>query len=145
MPLPDPQPGLVISYAYLWDDEHQRGQEEGLKDRPCAIVLARQIADGVTVVTVVPITHSPPSDPDAAIEIPPATKARLGLDHLRSWIIASEVNDFVWPGPDIRPLPAVTPTAYDYGFLPPALFNELKALIIEKSRSRTVHIVARTK
>jgi hypothetical protein len=43
------------------------------------------------------------------------------------------------------PLPGVTPTAYDYGFLPPALFNELKALIIEKSRSRTVHIVARTK
>lgn len=31
MTLPDPEPGLVISYAYLWHHEHARGREEGLK------------------------------------------------------------------------------------------------------------------
>ena len=40
MAIPTPEPGLVISYAYLWDHEAQRGQEEGRKDRPCVIALA---------------------------------------------------------------------------------------------------------
>jgi hypothetical protein len=40
MPLPAPQRGLVISYAYLWHHEHRAGLEEGRKDRPCVIVLA---------------------------------------------------------------------------------------------------------
>lgn len=37
---PEPQPGLVISYAYLWSDEAERGLVEGREDRPCAIVVA---------------------------------------------------------------------------------------------------------
>jgi hypothetical protein len=40
MPIPNPEPGLVISYAYLWHHEHQAGREEGQKDRPSVIVLA---------------------------------------------------------------------------------------------------------
>ena len=46
MSLPTPRPGLVIRYAYLWADEHRRGAEEGLKDRPCAIVAANQVIEG---------------------------------------------------------------------------------------------------
>jgi hypothetical protein len=42
MPFPVPIAGMVVRYAYLWRDEHQRGQEEGVKDRPCAILLAVQ-------------------------------------------------------------------------------------------------------
>jgi PemK-like, MazF-like toxin of type II toxin-antitoxin system len=78
--LPTPQPGLVISYAYLWSREHDRGTEEGVKDRPCAIVAARQIIEGREVVTVVPITHMPPTNRADAVEIPPALKSHLGLD-----------------------------------------------------------------
>lgn len=63
MSLPPPRPGLVIAYAYLWAREHRRGLEEGQKDRPCAIVAARQVIERREVVTVVPITHTPPSDP----------------------------------------------------------------------------------
>ena len=75
MPLPDPQLGLVISYAYLWHHEHQAGQDEGRKDRPCVIVLAvDRGADGL-IVTVVPVTHVPPADPSLAIELPPAVSA----------------------------------------------------------------------
>jgi hypothetical protein len=36
---PVPRPGLVIRYSYLWESEARQGREEGVKDRPCAIVL----------------------------------------------------------------------------------------------------------
>ena len=56
MAITTPDPGLVISYAYVWGHEAQAGQEEGLKDRPCVIALAveRQL-DGETIVTVLPV------------------------------------------------------------------------------------------
>jgi len=40
MPLPEPEPGLVISYSYLWHYERAAGVEEGRKDRPCVILVA---------------------------------------------------------------------------------------------------------
>jgi hypothetical protein len=53
MPIPTPEPGLVISYAYLWDHEAQSGQEEGRKDRPCVIAIAvERQPDRETLVTV---------------------------------------------------------------------------------------------
>ncbi|MEI9853142.1 MAG: hypothetical protein WDN24_22445 [Sphingomonas sp.] len=52
---------------------------------------------------MLPITHSPPADRDLAVELPAATKHRLGLDDARSWIVTHEYNRFTWPGPDIRP------------------------------------------
>ena len=114
MSLPQPRPGLVISYAYLWAREHRKGLEEGRKDRPCAIVAARRVLAGRDVVTVVPITHSAPADPEDAVEIPATLKRHLGLDDLPSWVVVCETNDFLWPGPDLRPAgPA-------YGMLPPA-------------------------
>jgi hypothetical protein len=33
------------------------------------------------------------------------TKRRLGLDAEQSWIMITEANGFVWPGPDLRPVP----------------------------------------
>lgn len=129
MALPAPVPGLVIRYAYLWRDEALRGQEEGTKDRPCVVILAVEAADGDTVVTVAPITHSPPRHPETAIEIPAATKRRLGLDGERSWIIAADLNRFVWPGVDLRP---VTPGSgrFDYGLIPGSLYTALKERVL---------------
>lgn len=50
MGLPAPVPGLVIRYSYLWLEEHRQGREEGVKDRPCAIVLASaETNEGQTV------------------------------------------------------------------------------------------------
>lgn len=54
MAFPTPHPGLVISYAYLWAEESDQGREEGVKDRPCAIVVARRLAEGKDIITVVP-------------------------------------------------------------------------------------------
>ena len=145
MPLLKPEPGLVISYAYLWYDEERKGLEEGLKNRPCAIVLvAKEEHDGETLVTVVPVTHAPPARLDEAVDIPASTKERLGLDDQRSWILLSEVNRFVWPGPDLRPVPRSNPQRFDYGFLPPRLFGEIKQKLVEVYRNRRLRTVTRS-
>src|SRR5262245_21440649 len=97
-----PERGLVINYSYLWTSEDKAGSEEGRKDRPCAIIVARYNDEGRMRLRVVPVTHSQPANPEHAIEIPAVTKKRLGLDSDRSWIVLTEVNDFTWPGFDIR-------------------------------------------
>jgi hypothetical protein len=85
MALPEPQLGLVLSYAYLWHREHQAGREEGLNDRPFVIVLAlEQRGEGTTLVRVVPVTHSPPGNTATTFELPPAVRKHLGLDGERS-------------------------------------------------------------
>ena len=85
MPIPTPEPGLVIAYSYLWHREHEAGREEGRKERPSVVVLAiERDADGATVVTVLPITHTPPADPALAVEMPAPVKRHLGLDAERS-------------------------------------------------------------
>ncbi|MEA2754457.1 MAG: hypothetical protein QOJ54_746 [Aliidongia sp.] len=102
MPIPAPEAGLVISYAYLWHYEHRVGQEEGRKDRPSVIVLSAERAeDGATIVTALPVTD----DPAAAVEMPQAVKRLLGLDDHRSWIVVAEGNEFLWPGYDLRKIP----------------------------------------
>jgi hypothetical protein len=143
MPYPNPEPGLVIGYSYLWKDEAERGQVEGLKNRPCAIILSVRNDDGERIVSVVPITHSPPADPDAAIEIPQRTKQRLGLDDERSWVVLSEYNKFVWPGPDLRPISRTNNDQYDYGFLPPKLFDQLKMKMLEQIKKQQVRTISR--
>jgi hypothetical protein len=120
MPLLLPQPGQVIRYSYLWWNEARRGRTEGAKDRPCGVVLTRRSDAGTTHVYVLPITHTPPQDPEAGIEIPRATKQRLGMDTERSWIITTELNRFIWLGPDIRALPT---GEYSYGYLPGKLLQ----------------------
>jgi len=71
--LPEPVPGLVIRYGYLWAEEHGRGQEEGLKDRPCSVVLVSTDEAGDRWVTVLPVTHTPPAETGLAVEIQAAT------------------------------------------------------------------------
>lgn len=133
MPVPDPEPGLVISYAYLWHDEYRAGREEGRKDRPSVIVLAtRRETDGATIVTALPITHQPPIDPAAAVEIPAAVKRHLGLDDECSWVVVAEGNEFLWPGYDLRRLRHSD--RYDYGFLPPRYFNRVREAFVAYHR-----------
>ena len=125
MNIPDPQPGLVIRYAYLWRDEQRRGLDEGQKERPCAIVLAVAKTDGAARVVVAAITHAPPAAGSGAISIPPVTAKRLGLDEVPQWIVTHELNIFTWPGPDIRPAPGSNPTSIAYGQLPQRLTTQL--------------------
>jgi mRNA-degrading endonuclease toxin of MazEF toxin-antitoxin module len=121
-----PRPGEVIRYAYLWRAEHEAGQEEGVKDRPCAVVMSiAGRADSARVI-VLPITHTPPARGANAVELPPAVKRRLGLDDDRSWVVLDEANRFTWPGPDIRPFDGRSGRTVSYGFLPPELFRVVR-------------------
>jgi mRNA-degrading endonuclease toxin of MazEF toxin-antitoxin module len=138
MPLPRPEPGLVLSYAYLWRHEHNRGREEGIKARPCAVVLASRDAAGRTVVAVAPITHRAPADPARAIPLPPTVKRHLRLDRAASWIVADEVNRFLWPGPDLRPISRREPDRFAYGFLPEDVFDRLRERMIALHRTGEV-------
>jgi hypothetical protein len=140
---PTPHPGLVIRYAYLWEREAKEGREEGVKDRPCAIVLVVLNRGKAPLVRVLPVTSSAPSDPADALEIPPATKKRLGLDADRSWVVLTEANDFVWPGPDLRPAISGDPSSVVYGVLPPGFMAALRQKLAQRWTEKRA-AVART-
>ena len=125
MPLPDPKPGLVIGYSYLWQDQARTGREEGAKDRPCVIVLAAQRQLGGLVVHVTPITHTRPALQADGVELPPGTKARLGLDDQTSWIVTTELNCFTWPGPDLRPISRDKPDTFVFGEIPLGILQQV--------------------
>jgi len=141
---PVPQPGLVIRYSYLWANEARAGREEGVKDRPCTIVLVLLRDGDAPLVRVLPITHSAPADRADSLEIPLATKQRLGLDSERSWVVLTEANDFIWPGPDLRPAVSGDPSSVAYGMLPPGFMKALRARLIELWRAERVRAVGRT-
>lgn len=140
MKKPDPAQGLVIRYDYLWRDEAARGRQEGAKDRPCAIVVARQGDGSETHVVLAAITHTPPVNPKGAIEIPQQVKRHLGLDDERSWIIVSELNIVKWEDPGIVP---AQKTRWDYGFLPPKLTKAMVDKAIEQQQDKKLNFIDR--
>ena len=142
MTLPEPAPGQVIRYSFLWHAEAAAGALEAAKDRPCAIVVATQRADDDLLVVVAPITHSAASDPEAEIEIPPEVCAKLGLDGERQWLRVDEVNTFLWPGYDLRPIPG-SGGAFVYGNLPVGLFEALKRGINRLRTARRIRSTSR--
>ena len=127
MDYPSPEPGLVLSYSYLWRKEEAAGRVEGTKPHPAAIILIQE--PGLKpLVTVVPITHSAPSSSDVAIAIPPRLAAHWGLDAKPHWVIVSEANQFHWPGFDIEPNKKGN---YYYGFVSPKLLEQIAAKFVE--------------
>ncbi len=142
MSLPNPAPGLVICYSYLWHEQHQAGAEEGRKARPCAIVVATTDDDGDTKVYVAPITHSRPDD-EHAVELPSGAKRRLGLDDQPSWIVTRELNRFIWPGYDLRPIARDKPDVFAWGFLPVETFAAVKRGIALHQRAKHLKLTSR--
>lgn len=134
MSWPLPVPGMMIRYSFLWSKEQERGYEEGSKDRPCAVIVAAGSTETGIQTYVLPITHSLPLDLRHAVEIPVAVKAHLGLDSDRSWVIINEINDFVWPGFDLRPIGRTGSPVY--GMLPPTFFRVLRSRFVEQVRPK---------
>lgn len=139
-----PRPGEVISYSFLWADEYEAGQEEGIKTRPCVVVMSLTTAAGNARLIVLPVTHTPPGNGAPAIEIPRATKLRLGLDDARSWIVLNEANRFIWPGPDIRPFDTPQGRTISYGFLPPGFFRAVRDRFLALDAAAKTRPVSRT-
>jgi hypothetical protein len=145
-----PVVGLTICYSYLWHREHRDLQrEEGLKYRPCVIVLSHEAIKGLPgrfVAEVVPVSHSRQYDPDA-VEIPPPVKRRMGLDMDHSWIITTEINRFIWPGPDLHPArhsdnPAET--EWHWGVMATDVFRRAKEKILARRAARSLLIAPRS-
>lgn len=140
MPLPEPEPGLVINYEYLWRWESVEERETAVKARPAVIVLVA--GDGPDVM-VVPVTTQPAADQRDTVEIPQRVAAHLGLDTSRpSRVVVDEVNMFRWPE-DLAPLPGRSPGSFHYGFIPPRLFEQIKQAVLKNRRSGNLQTVKR--
>lgn len=134
-----PSVGSVISYSYLWKEEHEKGQIEGLKVRPCVVMVVG--ADGGEFV-VAPITHSPTNT--EGIELNHALKRRLGLDDEKSWLILTEVNIFRWRGPDVYPVFKDGSNLLEYGKIPDAMIRRARDHMIENMQNKTFDRVERS-
>lgn len=108
------------------------------------IVLSAVTLENETTVVVLPVTHSPPLKDAVAVEIPTATKRRLGLDDERSWIVVTEANKFSWPGPDLRPVVSGSLTTVAYGELPADLFRKVRDAFVREYQQRRARLVQRT-
>jgi hypothetical protein len=136
--------GSVIRYAYLWKRERERAQDEGIKDRPTIVMaLSVQVEDEATRVYVLAVTHTPPRSDADAIQMPPAAKRHLGLDDDPAWIITTEANTFLWPGPDIRPIPGRASGTVVYGRIPDNLLRRVIASYVENATKKRTTIVSR--
>ena len=136
MSLPEPVPGMVIRHAFLWSHEAAQGRTEGVKARPCAVIVAARRTDtGAVRVTVAPITHTSPQDETACVEVTDRIKGALGLDNERQWLRFDELNSFDWPGFDLSPIPG-TDRSYTYGMLPKAFFDQARNAIVDRIRQR---------
>ncbi len=129
MPLPEPRPGLVIRYDYLWIREAAFGREQG-KERPACLVAAMDSAASPRFVVILPITHAAPGKDTVGVEIPAKVREALGLDDAPSWVIVSEHNVDEWPNGGLAPVPG-RPGVFSYGFIPPGLFAQVKAKFLE--------------
>lgn len=132
-----PEAGEVINYSYLWEYEYRQGRDEGVKERPVAVVLVTQSVDGLDQVHVVPMTTQPPRKGQQSIEVPAAVRAHLGLSAERSWVVVDEWNRFTWPGYDIRPIRGREP-AISYGFLPAGFFRQVRDALVAAAIGRPV-------
>jgi hypothetical protein len=140
--LPDPTPGLVVRYDYLWTHEAAAGRNQG-KDRPACLIAATDRLTAPRYVVLLPITHSLPVGDVVGIEIPARVKEALGLDDEPSWIIVSEHNVDEWPNPGLSPLPGKS-DVFSYGFIPPGLFRKIKAVFLDLARQKKSETVRRS-
>ncbi len=129
MALPEPKPGLVIRYDYLWTREAKIGRSQG-KERPACLVAAIDSPASPRFVVILAITHTRPDSDTIGVEIPAKVREALGLDDSPSWIIVSEFNVDEWPNAGLASLPG-QPGIFSYGFIPPALFAQVKAKFLE--------------
>lgn len=128
MALPEPKPGLVIRYDYLWRRESLAGRDHG-KDRPACLVAASDPGATPRFVVILPITHPPRAD-TIGVEIPPRVRESLGLDDVPSWVIVSEHIVDEWPNGGLSAVPG-RPGVFSYGFVPPRLFATIRARFLE--------------
>jgi hypothetical protein len=89
----DPVEGDIWRYPYLWGSQDDRGETEGRKDRPTAIIAALRDEKGQKHLFLLPLTTKQPRSQQNAMEIPVIEARRAGLtDEGRVWVILDEYN-----------------------------------------------------
>lgn len=139
MGLPEPRPGLVFRYDYLWAREASAGRDHS-KDRPACLVAASDPSVAPHFVVILAITHAAPRAGTVGIEIPSAVRNALGLDDAPAWVIVSEYNVDSWPNGGLASIPGRA-GVFSYGFLPPGLFGHIKTAFLalaKEGRSNSV-------
>lgn len=129
MVLPEPEPGLVIRYDYLWTREAATGRALG-KDCPACLVAVMEPVTQPRFVIILPITRSAPDKNTVGIEVPANVGRAIGLDNEPSWVVVSEYNIDEWPNAGLTAVPGRA-GACSYGFVPPRLFAQVKAKFLE--------------
>src|SRR3546814_20851281 len=120
MPLPELEIGLVVRYEYM---RHRRQDAPTAdKDHPACVVMVYKKTDPEPgteddqYVVYLPVSHVPPSEDQAGIELSEHAKRMAGLDSERQWVLISECNIDIWPN-DVRQL-SRRPGRFHYGYLP---------------------------
>lgn len=106
------------------------------------VVVARIEREAGTLILVAPVTHAAPEKPAEAVEIPANVKKQLGFDRERSWIVVTELNRFIWPGPDISPVPGSDAPFYDA--LPDWLFGRVRQAVLDHSAAGRLKVTGRS-
>lgn len=132
MAIPDPSPGLVVRYDYLWSREQAEGRTQG-KDRPACLVAASSTTPRFVV--LLPITHSRPIGDAVGVEIPAKVCQSIGLDEAPSWVVVSEHNVDEWPNAGLSRISGQT-DGYAYGFIPPRLFAQIKVEFLRLAKDK---------
>jgi len=127
-PKPDPVPGLIVRYDYLWRDQQAAGQQQGSKERPSAIITASLSAEGGDhIVLICAISHEAPENDSECVRIPAKVAKYLGLDDRPQWIRTSEYNEVLWSDPGIVPARA---DQWEYGRMPIKLYQAMRESIL---------------
>jgi len=142
VPLPTPEPGLIVQYSYVFRSRSRNVGDSG-KARPCLIVAVfpDRGEPERTLVLYLPISHSPPRPEEEAVEIPANACFAAGLDGARQWILTGEGNLDTWPE-DIFTLPT-RPGLFHYGFMPPAFFRQVQTHFKQLYAEKKYNVVRR--
>lgn len=108
------------------------------------VVISRRTVGDQTELMVVPVTTQPPRNAADAFEIPARVKKHLGLDAERCWIMVTELNRFVWPGPDVRPVARSGGLTPLLGFLPEQVFRPVLDAVIARSEAGRLKMTKRS-
>jgi hypothetical protein len=61
----------------------------------------------------------------------------------RSWLVLTEANRFIWPGPDLRTRQSGDAASVAHGPLPYTLFETIRRRFIDVPKSRSAATVSR--
>ena len=136
MPIPKPKPGLVIGYEFLFREDEEVGRENVSRPHPCAVVLVLENGADQRV-AVAAISHSRPSPGEAQyrMKLTPSECREMGLDDGEHWINLSDINNFDWPGYDLKPI--APDKGYVFVMMSKATFIRLVSALKEGAGRKT--------